>query len=309
MDVVSVGIAGVLAVVALVSAGVAWRARGDSNRSATAAEAAEHRASRPRLIIEPEGDVPRDATDVIYRVHNSDGPDLALVVVHRPAVAPVDRGVVYPVAATGRSDYADSAEIGPIPLAQYGRFTLKIGSGDQLPDFRVKITCRAADGPPWEISETLLTPRGPAQLRAEREVRQREAEERQAARRRALGQARGVSYQLHGGAGIGVDSPQWQMTTLRVVVRNDSDLLASDVRLVVGDDDFVWGPKSGEPVPPGQQIDVQADLDGALPKAPPSEASGKPFHSYPSRLEFALDGRGFTRRGDADPELAPAESA
>lgn len=309
MEVVSVAIAGVSTVVALVSAGVAWRARGDSNRSATAAEAAEHRASRPRLLIEPEGEVPRDATDVIYRVHNLDGPDLAFVVVHRPAVAPVNGGVIYPVAATGRSDYSDSAEIGPIPLAQYGRFTLKIGSGDRLPDFRVKITCRAADGSPWQIPETLLTPRGPAQLRAERDLQQREALERQAAERQALARARGVSYQLRGGAGIGSDSAQWQMTTLWVVVRNDSDLLASDVRLVVGDDDFLWGPKSGEAVPPGRQIDVQADLDGALPNAPQSEAGGKPFHSYVSHLEFALGGRRLIRRGDADPQLAPAESA
>lgn len=203
--------------------------------------------------------------------------------------------MIYPVAATGRSGYADSAEIGPILLAQYGRFTLRVGSGGQLPDFRVKITCRAAEGPPWQIAETLLTPRGPAQLRTEHELRRREAEERQ-----ALAQARGVSYQLRGGGGIGT-GPRWQMTTLRVVVRNDSDLLASDVRLVIGDDDFVWGPELGKPVPPKQQVDVQTDLNGALPNAPRSEASGKPFHSYPSRLEFVLGGRRFTRRGDADP--------
>lgn len=76
MEVVSVAIAGISAVVALFSVGVAWRARGDSNRSATAAEAAEHRASRPRLQIKTEGDAPRDATDVTYQVHNLDGPDL-----------------------------------------------------------------------------------------------------------------------------------------------------------------------------------------------------------------------------------------
>lgn len=308
MDVVSVAIAGVSAVLALVSAGVAWRARGDSNRSATAAEVAEHRASRPRLLIEPKGEVPRDATDVIYRVHNLDGPDLVSVVVHRPAVGPADGGgVIYPVAATGHGDFADSAEIGPIPLAQYGRFTFKIGSRDQLPQFRIKITCSATGGPPWQIGETLITPRGPAQLQAERELQQRDAEEMQALERQALERARGVSYNLRGGAGIGTDSPQWEMTTLHVAVRNDSELTASELRLVVGDDEFVWSP--AEPVPPGKQIDMQADLKGALPNAPQSEAGGKPFHSYLSRLEFALGGRRYTRSGDAAPGPVSTEPA
>jgi hypothetical protein len=308
MDVASIAIAGVSAVLALVSAGVAWRARGDSNRSATAAEGAEHRASRPRLLIEPEGDVPRDATDVIYRVHNLDGPDLVSVVVHRPAVGPADGGgVVYPVAATGRGDFADSAEIGPIPLAQYGRFTFRFGSRDELPLFRIKITYRAADGPPWQIGEALITPRGPAQLQAERERQQREVEEQQAVERQALQQACGVSYNLRGGAGIGTDSPQWDMTTLHVAVRNDSELTASELRLVVGDGEFVWS--SDEPLPPGKQIDVQADLKGALPSAPQSEASGKPFNSYLSRLEFALGGRRYARCRDAAPVPVSTEPA
>lgn len=306
MDVVGVAIAGVSAVVALISAVVAWRARGDSNRSATAAEMAEHRASRPRLLIEPEGDVPRDATDVIYRVHNLQGPDLVSVIIHRPAIGPTDGGSVsYRVAATGRGDFADRVEIGPIPIAQYRCFTFKIGSRDQLPEFRVKITCSAVDGTPWQIGETLTTPRGPAQLQAERELQQRGVEEQQAFERQALEEARGVSYNLRGGAGMGTASPQWEMTTLHIAVRNDSELTASELHLVVGDDEFVWS--SAEPVTPGQQMDVQADLNGALPDAPQSEAGGKSFHSYPSRLAFVLGGRRYARSGDAAPEPVSAE--
>lgn len=305
MDEAGVVIASVSAVLALISSAVAWRARGDSNRAATAAEAAEHRASRPRLLIEPEGDVPRDATVIIYRVHNLDGPDLDSVVVHRPVVGPADGDVIYPVAATGRGDFADSAEIGPIPLAHYSRFTFSVGSREELPHFRIKITCSAADQPPWQIGQTLITPRGPAQLQAERELHKREAEERQATERQAVERARGVSYHLRGGAGIGTNSPHWEMTTLHVSIRNDSALTASKIRLVVGDDEFVWSPP--EPLRPGEEMNEQADIHGALPNAPQSEAGGQPFHSYPSRLEFTLDGRRYARSGDRSPEPLSAK--
>ncbi len=247
-----------------------------------------------------------DASDVIYRVHNLDGPDLVSVLVHRPAVGAADGGgVVYPVAATGRSDYADSAEIGPIPLAEYRRFTFKIGSAPELPEFRVKITCTAHGFESWNIGETLATPRGPAQREAQRALEHRGAEEREAAEGRALEVAQRVSYYLRGGAGIGTGSPQWQMTTMRVTVRNDSDLTVSDLRLVVGDDDFAWSPS--QPVPPGEQLDIQADLNGALPRAPEPEGGGAPLRSYPSRLEFTLGGRSYVRNGESPSALATAQ--
>lgn len=301
MDVVSIVIAAVSAVVACAGAAIAWQARLDSSRAARAAESAEHRASRPRLLVEPEGDVQADASDVIYRVHNLDGPDLISVIVHRPAVGEADGGgVVYPVAATGRGDYAASAEIGPIPLAEYRRFTFSFGGAPELPEFRVRITCTAHGFEPWYISETLTTPRGPAQREAQRVLEERQAEEREAIEFRALGIAQRVSYYLRGGAGIGTGSMQWQMTTMRIAVRNDSDLTISNMRLVVGDD-FIWSPS--QPVPPGEELDVEAELNGALPRAPESEAGGAPFRSYPSRLEFTLGGRSYVREGDAPSAL------
>ena len=300
---IAISVASFLAAVASVA--VAFRARGDSRRSADAAEAAEHRAARPRLLVEPEGAVPHNATEVIYRVHNLDGPNLASVVVHRPVVEPADRGgAIYPVATTGRGDYGDDAEIGPIPLAGYSRFTFKLGSRESLPDFRVKITYSTSTGTPWEVSAPLTTPRGPTQLQAAREVQQRQLEERVAADQRVLEQARRVSYQLHGGAGHGGDGPNFVMTSLHVTVRNDSDLLATDVRLVVGENDFTWSPQGGDPVSPGQQIYELADLPrGALQGSLHSEASRRPLRSYPSRLEYKLDGRRFTRSGEDDPSL------
>lgn len=304
MDIAGVVVATVAAGIALVSAGVAWRARGDSNRAATAAEAAEHRASRPRLLVEPEGEVQRDATEVIYRVHNLDGPDLESVVMHRPAVGPADAGgVSYPVATTGRSGFGDSAEIGPIPLGQYTRFTFSIGSSDTLPEFRVKITCATEGAQVWNIGETLTTPRGPAQLREEQALEQRRAEERRKLEQQGVDLAHRVSYFLRGGAGIGTDTPQWEMTTLRVTIRNDADQTVSDLRLVVGEDDLVWNPR--EPIPAGGQMDVQVDVQGALPDAPQSEAGGASFRSYASRLEFSLGGRRYLRDGDARPVAAP----
>ncbi len=309
VDVASIAISTVASLAALASLGVARRARGDSRRSADAAESAEHRAARPRLLVEPEGAVQHNATEVIYRVHNFEGPDLASVVVHRPVVGPADGGgVIYPVAATGRGDYGDDVEIGPIALAGYGRFTFKLGSRESLPDFRVKITYRAALGAPWEVSEPLTTPRGPAQLQVARELQQREREEQVADDQRVLDQARRVSYQLHGGAGQGGDGPTFEMTSLHVTVRNDSDLLATDVRLVVGENDFNWSPQGSEPVSPSGRIYELADLPhGALPRASHSEASKRPFRSYPSWLEYRLDGRRFTRAGEGEPALFAAE--
>jgi hypothetical protein len=168
MDLVAVAIAVVSALIAAGGFGVARKARGDSKRSANAAADAEHRAARPRLLIEPDGDVAHDATDVIFRVHNLDGPDLVSVVVHRPVLGPADGQVVHPVAATSRTDYGDTAEIGPIPIAQYGRFTFKLGSSETLPEFRVRITCTATGKAPWELGEVLKNPRGPRPARVSR---------------------------------------------------------------------------------------------------------------------------------------------
>lgn len=309
MDAASIAISAAGFLVAVASVAVALCARTDSRRSADAAEAAEHRAARPRLLVEPEGAVQHNATEVIYRVHNLDGPDLASVVVHRPIVGSADGGdVIYPVAATGRGGYGDSAEIGPVMLAGYSRFTFRLGSRESLPDFRVKITYRTAAGGPWEVSEPLITPRGPAQLQAAFEAQQRQLEERDAVDQRDLEQARRVSYQLHGGGGHGGDGPNFAMTSLHVTVRNDTDLLATDVRLVVGENDFTWSPRGDGPVSPGEEIYELADLPrGALPRAPHSEASRKPLRSYPSRLEYKLDGRRFVRAGNDDPALLPVE--
>lgn len=309
MDATSITISVASFLVAVASVTVALYARSDSRRSADAAEAAEHRAARPRLLVEPEGDMQHDATEVIYRVHNLDGPDLASVVVHRPIVGPADGGdVIYPVAATGRGGDGDNAEIGPILLAGYSRFTFKLGPGESLPDFRVRITYRTAAGASWEVSEPLTTPRGPAQRQAALEAQQRQLEERAAADQWGLKQARRVSYQLRGGGGYGGDGPDFVMTTLLVTVRNDTELLASDVRLVVGENDFTWSPPGGGLMSPGGHIDAMADLPGgALPRALHSEASGQPFHSYPARLEYKLDGRRFVRIGEDDPTQLPAE--
>ena len=306
MDIAGLMLSGVATLIALAGILVAVRARADSRRSADAAEAAELRASRPRLRVEPEGTVQRDATDVIYRVRNMEGPDLTSVVVERPAVDPADGGVTYPVAATGRpGGYGDSAEIGPIPLTHYGRFTFCLGSGATLPEFIVKITCRDRDGRTWVISETLETPRSPAQLEAERERLQLDKARRAASYGEALDRARGVCYYLRGGAGIGTDSPSWQMTSLHVNVRNDTHLAASSVRLIIGEGAFSWTPPSGRPIPPNTEHEEEAKLNGELPDAPQSEAGGRAFQSYPSRLEFTLGGRRFARAGDGAPEILP----
>lgn len=96
--------------------------------SADAAAAEDRRARTPNLVVFVEELVPHDGTDVIYRVRNDGPEDLDSVTVLRSVLGPVEANIRHEVAATSRSGYGDEAEIGPIPVAQYARFTLSLGS-------------------------------------------------------------------------------------------------------------------------------------------------------------------------------------
>lgn len=125
--------------------------------SAEADAAADHRARTPQLAVTVDTLAAHDGTSVIYRVRN-DGPvDLDSVTVHRPIVGVVEGGIVHPVAPVG-DDFADVAEIGPIPITAYERFVLSLGSNETLPDFRVRIVCTAGDES-WPGSFALDPPR------------------------------------------------------------------------------------------------------------------------------------------------------
>jgi hypothetical protein len=68
--------------------------------------------------------------------------------------------VVHPVARTSVTDYEDQADLGPIRVTEYGRFTLSLGSRDALPEFRVRVVC-TLDDETWPLNFTLENPREP----------------------------------------------------------------------------------------------------------------------------------------------------
>jgi hypothetical protein len=96
---------------------------------------------------------------VIYRIRNDGPQSLDSVAVYRPR--PPDQ-ITYQIAVTGGGGFAsDEIELGPLGLTREARFTLGCGSGVDLPEFWVRIECRAG-ADLWEISQLLPPPRGAA---------------------------------------------------------------------------------------------------------------------------------------------------
>jgi hypothetical protein len=157
-----------VAILALVVSGVgtwyAWRSARASEVSAEAAKASaksaaaeDRRARTPQIVVTVDARAAHDGDVATYAIRNDGPQDLDSVVVHRPA--PPD-GIRYPVAATGQTDWQDTAEVGPLGLTQVGHFSLSCGSARKLPTFRVKIVCRAGNDQ-WELIRELDFPRSP----------------------------------------------------------------------------------------------------------------------------------------------------
>lgn len=125
-----------------------------SNASARVATAEDRRARTPHIDVSLHGRAPHDGDSAIYAVRNDGPQDLDSVIVYKPLPP---SGIRYPVAVTGRTDWADAAEVGPLSLAETGRFTLSLGVDQQLPEFRVKIVCRAGEDE-WELTRELEHP-------------------------------------------------------------------------------------------------------------------------------------------------------
>lgn len=140
------------------TAEAAERQAAESRRQADAAHEELHLSNTPRLTVTLKDD-PAEGPDVLYGVRNDGRKDLDSVIVRRPETN--DR-VRYPVARLGVTDFADQVELGPLRLGEVGELLLKVGSTTVLPEFRVRITCRAGDDS-WDIIR-LLEPR-PAPFR------------------------------------------------------------------------------------------------------------------------------------------------
>jgi len=129
-----------------------------SQRSASVAEAADHRERAPRFEIVLKVTAPYPTDRVIYWFR-LDGPqDLDEVTIYRPK--PPDQ-IKYPVAATGVTDgWADDAvDLGPLRRTQEVRFTLCCGASEELPDFRILVEMRWGDEI-WQDTVLLPSPRG-----------------------------------------------------------------------------------------------------------------------------------------------------
>jgi NAD-specific glutamate dehydrogenase len=114
------------------SADAAEESTGAAAVTAAADRAEDHRRRTPRLAVAVEAKAEHDGSNVIYGVTNEGPADLDSVVVHRPILGDVERRIVHPVARTG-AEYGDAAEIGPVAMGTYGRFTLSRGSASGCP--------------------------------------------------------------------------------------------------------------------------------------------------------------------------------
>jgi NAD-specific glutamate dehydrogenase len=141
------------------SADAAEKSAGAAAITAEADRAEDHRQRKPHLLVTVDQLAAHDGTAAIYRVTNEGPCDLDSVVVHLPILGEVEGRIHHPVATTG-SDYGETAEVGPIVMGTYGRFTLSLGSGAALPKFRVKIVSRAG-GEEWSEVVLLDHPRQP----------------------------------------------------------------------------------------------------------------------------------------------------
>lgn len=141
------------------SADAAEKSAGSAAVTAQADRAEDHRQRAPRLLVSVDAKVAHDGDTAIYRVVNEGPADLDSVVVRRPVLGPVEGAIVHYVAGID-SDYDESAEIGPIPMGQYGRFTLSLGNGATLPQFRVTIVSTVG-GESWSEVVLLDDPRMP----------------------------------------------------------------------------------------------------------------------------------------------------
>jgi hypothetical protein len=141
-------------VVSLFALAVAGLSAWYSRSQARAATSEDRRARRPVLDVTLRESVSSGELDAMFYVENQGTEDLDSVVVLRPETA--DR-VRYPVACLGH-DFEDEAELGPLEIKAKQAFVLRIGSAEDLPEFRVRIKTRIGKET-WEDAFVLDDPR------------------------------------------------------------------------------------------------------------------------------------------------------
>jgi hypothetical protein len=118
----------------------------------------DRRERTPRLAVQLDSPTPAPNDRVIYRVRNDGPQDLDSVLMCQPRTR--DR-ITYPVMRTGDPNgwADDEAELGPLAMTQEVAVMLCCGAAGELPEFRVRVVCRAGDET-WGAAGCLA---GPAQ--------------------------------------------------------------------------------------------------------------------------------------------------
>jgi hypothetical protein len=154
MEIAAFTVAVLAFIVSLGSAIYTRRQAHASESQARAACNADLREREPRLEVKLNEKVGEGDTSALYYLRNRGPQDLESVVMHSPKT---DDGVLYSVARLG-GDCGGVAELGPLQLGHRQGFVLAIGSAEYLPEFRVRVVCRAGDDV-WESSIELEDPR------------------------------------------------------------------------------------------------------------------------------------------------------
>lgn len=147
----------IVSVVALLVSGLAVVYTRIQAKSATNAD---RRARRPKLNVVLDEGISRTEKSALYFVENTGEEDLDSVLVRRPVTSD---GVRYPVARLGQ-DFGDEAELGPLEIKAKQGLVLCVGSGERLPDFRVRVKFRIGNEKPWEDVYELDNPRPDADI-------------------------------------------------------------------------------------------------------------------------------------------------
>ena len=139
MEIAALIVAALALIVSLGSAIYTRRQTHASESQARAARNADIREREPRLEVTLNEKVGEGDTSALYYFRNRGPQDLESVVMQRPKT---DDGVLYDIARLG-GDCGGEAELGPLELGHRQGFVLAIGSREHLPEFRVRVVCRA----------------------------------------------------------------------------------------------------------------------------------------------------------------------
>jgi hypothetical protein len=162
MGVVAICIGGLALIVSAIAVGFSAKSASAAKASAMAAArsadfagAEDRRARMPVFAIWLSDPAPGTQSIAIYRIRNDGPQDLDSIAISQPLAT--DQ-ITYRLSHTGHNPTSHPFEIGPLALNEEERLTLECGVNPHLPDFRLRIQCRAGSDS-WELPVLLPPPR------------------------------------------------------------------------------------------------------------------------------------------------------